>query len=71
MQDKDHELIGLRTRPAHTRGHDFAEIESLRALRDGFQIVRIVILAFDENGHLFKTALERGVSAGFVPQRTE
>jgi hypothetical protein len=49
VQDEDHELVGLRAGGARRQRHDFAEIEPFGALRDRFQVVRVVVLAVDEN----------------------
>src|ERR1700758_538660 len=45
VQHEHHELLGLGAAPPHARGDHLAELQSRRALRDGLEVVRVVVLA--------------------------
>ena len=42
------QLVGLGARRAHAGDHHLAQLHAVGALRDGFEIVRVVVLAVDE-----------------------
>src|ERR1700722_5096348 len=53
VQDENDEFVGLRPGPPSARDDDLAELEPLGALRDRFQVLRVVVLSVDEN-NLFR-----------------
>ena len=49
MEDKEHESLDLLPGRPHSRGDDLAELQALDALRERLQIMRVVVLAVDED----------------------
>src|SRR5665213_2080202 len=49
MQYECHECVGLCAAAADTGNHDLPQVKSCGALRNGLQIMRVVILTVDEN----------------------
>jgi hypothetical protein len=49
VQDENHELVGLCARAAGAGHYDLAQIEPVGALRDRFQVLRVVVLPVDED----------------------
>ena len=49
MQDEQHQLVGRCTGIAHAGGDDLAQLESRLLLQHCFQVVRVVVLAVDED----------------------
>ena len=52
MQDKHNQLLGLGVARPDAGSDDLAEIQPLRPLRNRFQVVRVVVLAVDEDDFL-------------------
>ncbi len=52
MEHEHEQLLDLRVTRPHAGGNDLTELESFHPLRDGLQVVGIVVLAVDENDFL-------------------
>ena len=52
MQDEHDDVVGLRARRAHAGDDHLAEVEPLGGLGNALQVVRVVVLAVDEQDFL-------------------
>src|SRR5262245_3809317 len=55
VEHEHHELLDLGVARTHAGGYDLAELEAFRSLRNRLDVMRVIVLAVDEDNFLRTT----------------